>query len=185
MSTATETTTSASRCVQVAPVGASLRESEYAATPELRVWVDRETGQTWLAVRFARVLLAVALEPGQVDTVTAGLLDEVPVPYELVDQDSDPDAVAESGCYAAHPDDSSPCDGPPDAVRVVDQTGAETLGCVNHGSALLASLTGGRVYPTGVVPGAGVEAFERAQRRRPYDFTAGSSHEPGCWSGWW
>ncbi len=72
-------------------------------------------------------------------------------------------------CPAAHLNDPSPCDGPPDAVRVVDQHGAEQDACVNHGSALLASLEDARVE-RGTVEGAAIEAFKRAQQRTPFDF---------------
>lgn len=72
-------------------------------------------------------------------------------------------------CPGAHARDESPCDGPADAVRVVDQHGAEQDACVNHGSALLASLKDARVM-RGSVEGAAIEAFRRAQQRTPFDF---------------
>jgi hypothetical protein len=74
-------------------------------------------------------------------------------------------------CAAAHAEDESLCEGLPTAVRVVDQHGAEQTGCVNHGSALLASLENATVYagPAGV-PGAAIEAYRRAGRRMPFDF---------------
>jgi hypothetical protein len=82
-------------------------------------------------------------------------------------------------CPAAYPGDASPCEGPADAVRIVDHrtTSAEALanpelgthGCVHHGARLLASTGGGRVYPgpsdaTGRKPGqsASVETYLRA-----------------------
>ncbi len=78
-----------------------------------------------------------------------------------------PDLAAR--CPGAHAEDESPCDGPPDAVRVVDQHGAGQDACVNHGSALLASLKDARVE-RGSVDGAAIEAYRRAQTRTPFDF---------------
>jgi hypothetical protein len=72
-------------------------------------------------------------------------------------------------CEAAHAEDPTECEGPQDAVRVVDRHGDAQTGCVNHASAYLASLEGGRVYPASV-PGAAIEVYERAKRRRPFDF---------------
>jgi len=72
-------------------------------------------------------------------------------------------------CAAAHPDDSSACDGLPDAVRVVDRTGAATLGCIHHAAMMLASIIGARVYP-GSVDGAAIAAFNRAAGMTPFAF---------------
>lgn len=77
--------------------------------------------------------------------------------------------AAPDRCAAAHPDDRRPCEGPPDAVRVVDQFEASVSACVRHGAVLLATLEGGRVYP-GSVQGAAIEVYERAQKLRPYEF---------------
>lgn len=78
--------------------------------------------------------------------------------------------VAEPGqCPAAHVEDHRPCEGPSDAVRIVDRVGGEVSGCVRHGAVLLASLDGARVFP-GSVGGAAIEVYARAQRRRPFDF---------------
>jgi hypothetical protein len=73
-------------------------------------------------------------------------------------------------CRAAHGEDRSDCDGPPMAVRVVDQFGEQVTGCVHHGAVLLASLDSGRVY-TGpdAVDGAAIEVYRRAQRLAPFD----------------
>lgn len=75
-------------------------------------------------------------------------------------------------CETAHAEDQSPCEGPLDAVRVVDQLGAEALGCVHHGAVLLALLGGGRVYPgpghDGGPTGGAIEAYQRAQRLAPF-----------------
>jgi hypothetical protein len=39
------------------------------------------------------------------------------------------------------------CEGQPDVVRVIDQTGHDTTACLLPGAVLLASLNGGRVRP--------------------------------------
>jgi hypothetical protein len=70
-------------------------------------------------------------------------------------------------CPAAHPDDSSECDGAPDLVRVVDSRGHEACGCVLHASRMLASIEGARVYP-GALGAAAVTAFTRAQTIKPF-----------------
>jgi len=72
-------------------------------------------------------------------------------------------------CAVAHPHDRSPCQGPPDAVRVVDQVGDQRYGCVHHASVALASIEDARVYP-GSVAGAAAHTFGRAQLRRPFAF---------------
>lgn len=74
-------------------------------------------------------------------------------------------------CQTAHAEDNSRCDGPPDAVLVRDQSGAQQTGCVNHGSATLASLENATVHPGPAgVAGAAIEAYRRAQVRHPFDF---------------
>ncbi|MET7304646.1 hypothetical protein [Embleya sp. NPDC005575] len=74
-------------------------------------------------------------------------------------------------CPAAHPDDTSPCEGRPDAVRILDQLGTETLACVRHGAILHASLTGPRVYPgPGHSNGDAIEVHKRAATLPPYSF---------------
>ena len=77
-------------------------------------------------------------------------------------------------CAAAHVEDSRPCDGPADAVRILDHAGEQTTGCVRHGAALLASLVDGRVYP-GSVDGAAVEAHRLAGTLRPFEFLNGTA----------
>lgn len=77
-------------------------------------------------------------------------------------------------CSAAHPDDTSPCDGPADAVEVVDTTHHRLPGCPRHGARALASITGARVE-AGSVPGAAISAFKAAQQLPPFahDFDRG------------
>jgi len=74
-------------------------------------------------------------------------------------------------CPAAHTDDPSGCDGPSAAVRVIDQFGAETRGCVHHGAVLLASLESARVYPgpQGRV-GDSLRAYGLARSLPPFSF---------------
>jgi len=76
-------------------------------------------------------------------------------------------------CAAAHPDDRSACEGPADAVRIVDPAGFWMYGCVRHGAVLLACLERGRVLP-GSVEGAAIEVYQRAQTLLPFAF-GGSS----------
>ena len=64
-------------------------------------------------------------------------------------------------CPAAHPEDRSSCQGPADAVLIVDAVGDEAIGCVHHGAALVASVAGTRVYPL-AVPGAAIDCYRRA-----------------------
>ncbi|GAB2778259.1 hypothetical protein [Streptomyces daliensis] len=84
-------------------------------------------------------------------------------------------------CAAAHPKDPSPCEGPGDAVLIRDQHMSRARdemtegvpGCVHHGARMLASLTGGRVYPgPGADPsgGAAIEVHTRAQKIRPFEW---------------
>ncbi|MFJ8626239.1 hypothetical protein ACIRD3_25850 [Kitasatospora sp. NPDC093550] len=65
-------------------------------------------------------------------------------------------------CEAAHLGDASPCEGPLDAVTVLNRYGDAAKACVHHGTRLYASLIGPRVQP-GSVPGAAVEVHNRAQ----------------------
>ena len=65
-------------------------------------------------------------------------------------------------CPAAHPEDPTPCDGPP-VVTVLDAQGAGADGCEHHAARLLASLDGGRVYPLPDAPdGAAIRTFTAA-----------------------
>ncbi|WP_238431852.1 hypothetical protein [Streptomyces cavernae] len=71
-------------------------------------------------------------------------------------------------CPAAHPDDPTPCDGPP-VVTVLDAQTAGADGCEHHGARLLASLEGGRVYPLPDAPeGAAIRVFQAAASIRPF-----------------
>ncbi len=70
-------------------------------------------------------------------------------------------------CPAAHPEDPTPCEGPADAVKVIDQHHSEVRGCVHHAARLYASLVGPRVYPV-AVESAALEVYYRAQRTEPF-----------------
>ena len=75
---------------------------------------------------------------------------------------------AKPRCPAAHPEDPTPCDGPV-VVTVLDATNAGANGCERHAARLLASLTGGRVYPLGTSPeGAAIRVFQAAASLRPF-----------------
>jgi hypothetical protein len=73
-------------------------------------------------------------------------------------------------CPAAHDEDPRPCDGPADAVRIVDRVGAEVAACPLHGAVLLASLDRGRVYPHDGPDGSAITVYTRARTLRPFDF---------------
>lgn len=68
-------------------------------------------------------------------------------------------------CGLAHDDDPRPCEGPQDAVRLVDGTGTAATGCVMHAASAYASITDARVYP-GSVPGAAIDTYQRAMSER-------------------
>lgn len=71
-------------------------------------------------------------------------------------------------CAAAHPDDPTPCDGPP-VVTVLDAGNAGAAGCEHHGARLLASLKGGRVYALPHAPmGTAGAVFKAAGSLRPF-----------------
>ncbi|WP_329366911.1 hypothetical protein [Streptomyces sp. NBC_01483] len=71
-------------------------------------------------------------------------------------------------CPAAHPDDPTPCVGPP-VVTVLDAGHAGADGCEHHGARLLASLEGGRVYALPDAPaGAAIRVFKAADGMRPF-----------------
>lgn len=71
-------------------------------------------------------------------------------------------------CAAAHPDDPTPCDGPP-VVTVLDRDNAGADACERHGARLLASLEGGRVYALPDAPaGSAIRTFKLADTTRPF-----------------
>ncbi|MFD8082718.1 hypothetical protein ACFV4F_13615 [Kitasatospora sp. NPDC059722] len=65
-------------------------------------------------------------------------------------------------CEAAHLGDTTSCEGPLDAVTVLDRHGDAAKACVHHGTRLYASLINPRVH-VGSVPGAAIEVYNRAQ----------------------
>ncbi|MFC9631434.1 hypothetical protein ACFTY8_19585 [Streptomyces mirabilis] len=74
-------------------------------------------------------------------------------------------------CPAAHPEDPTPCDGPP-VVTVLDKANAGADGCKHHAARLLASLDGGRVYALPDAPaGAAIRVFKAAGTTRPFAWT--------------
>lgn len=77
-------------------------------------------------------------------------------------------------CAAAHPDDPTPCDGPP-AVTVLDAANGGADGCEHHAARLLASLEGGRVYGLPAAPeGAAIRVFKAAAGIRPFAHLEGA-----------
>jgi ADP-ribose pyrophosphatase len=97
---------------------------------------------------------------------------------EVLDQ-VDEDFPGDRRCQAAHAEDRRRCAGRLDAVRIVDSRDGQRMACIVHGPVLLASLTGGRVYP-GSVPEAAIEVFNQAQTRQPFDFTSGADQVGGA-----
>ncbi len=81
-------------------------------------------------------------------------------------------AAWQARCAAAHVSDPRPCQGQPDAVRVVDQTGAGAEACLLHGAVLLASLHHGWVYPLHGPQGSAITVYQRARDLPPFDFLA-------------
>ncbi|AUY51261.1 hypothetical protein [Streptomyces sp. CB01881] len=65
-------------------------------------------------------------------------------------------------CEAAHLGDASPCEGPRDAVTVLNRHGDAAKACVHHGTRLYASLIDPRVRPVSV-PGAATDVCNGAQ----------------------
>ena len=63
-------------------------------------------------------------------------------------------------CATAHPKDTTPCEGPRDAVSLVHKVGTETLGCVHHAARMYASLVDPHVYPGRDDHEAGAAAIE-------------------------
>jgi hypothetical protein len=76
-------------------------------------------------------------------------------------------------CQAAQLADPRPCQGPTEAVQIVDQTNVSTPACLLHGSVLLASLERGRVYPLNGADNSAITVFTRAQGLPPFDFLTG------------
>ncbi|MER7690680.1 hypothetical protein [Streptomyces sp. NPDC097610] len=81
-------------------------------------------------------------------------------------------------CPAAHPQDPTPCDGPP-VVTVLDAFNEGADGCEHHGARLLASLDGGRVYALPDAPaGAAIRTFTAADGIRPFCWVDGPRLNP-------
>lgn len=77
-------------------------------------------------------------------------------------------------CPAAHPEDPTPCDGPP-VVTVLDAQNAGAEGCQHHGARLLASLAGARVVALPDAPdGAAIRTFKAADGLRPFPWLTGA-----------
>lgn len=76
-------------------------------------------------------------------------------------------------CPAAHPADPRGCEGQPNAVRIVDQTGADIQACLLHGAVLLASIHRGRVHPLHGPQGSAIAVYTRARDLPPFDFLTG------------
>lgn len=98
--------------------------------------------------------------------------------YDMTPEEQDQRLEGACRCPAAHPEDPTPCDGPP-AVTVLDAANAGADGCEHHGARLLASLEGGRVYGLPDAPdGAAIRVFKAAQTIRPFPWLDGPRTEP-------
>ncbi|WP_055712640.1 hypothetical protein [Streptomyces torulosus] len=76
-------------------------------------------------------------------------------------------------CPAAHPEDPTPCSGPP-TVTVLDAKNAGADGCQHHAARMLASLNGGRVYGLPhATPGTAIRVFKAAASIRPFCWVDG------------
>ncbi|MGW0865765.1 hypothetical protein [Streptomyces sp. NPDC002611] len=81
-------------------------------------------------------------------------------------------------CPAAHPEDPTPCDGPP-VVTILDASNAGANGCEHHGARMLASLEGGRVYPLPDAPAdAAIRVFKAADTTHPFAWVDGPRTRP-------
>jgi hypothetical protein len=89
-----------------------------------------------------------------------------PVPRDpWADRDDQP----ASRCQSAHPNDPTSCEGPQDAVTVLDAYNHGATGCEHHAARLLASLEGGRVYANPEAPsGAAIRVFNAAAELPPF-----------------
>ncbi|MFF6931527.1 hypothetical protein [Streptomyces californicus] len=81
--------------------------------------------------------------------------------------DQDPAPQSAGRCTAAHIEDPTPCQGPYDAVTVLDGTGNVATGCEHHGARTLASVEGACVEPGSVV-GAASRAYAASRAIRPF-----------------
>lgn len=77
-------------------------------------------------------------------------------------------------CIAAHIEDPTPCQGPHDAVTILDGTGNAATGCEHHGARMLASLDGACIEPGSVV-GAATRAHAASTTIRPFCWYEGAS----------
>ncbi|WP_433396958.1 hypothetical protein [Streptomyces sp. CA-146814] len=86
----------------------------------------------------------------------------------LVEMVDAPPAGTAVRCPAAHPEDSTPCEGPV-VVTVVDAENAGADGCEHHAARMLASISGARPVPKPDAPaGVAVRIFRTAHHARPF-----------------
>lgn len=146
-----------------------------AGDPEV---VVHENGLTFRVIpadspfaRIARNVRQLKMADGTVWTVGA------PIGWDGIEaawHPQEPQPTPTDRCPAAHPNDPTPCDGPP-VVTILDAANAGANGCAHHGARLLASLGGGRVYPLPDAPaGSAVEVFKAADRLQPFPWVTGA-----------
>jgi len=85
-------------------------------------------------------------------------------------------------CEAAHPHDASPCDGPRDAVTLIDASGTSVTGCEHHAARALASTCGVAVTSGPGHDGAALRVVKAAQGIAPFAWMA-AQHAPAPMEG--
>ncbi|MFJ8934184.1 hypothetical protein ACIRL0_00480 [Streptomyces sp. NPDC102365] len=142
-----------------------------------------EPSELATAAAVARTLLADYSDPSGYDIFQyaqahGALTEALRILLRAVDGETGPAPVAVPRCPAAHPDDPSPCDGPP-AVTILDAGNAGANGCEHHGARMLASLAGGRVVALPDAPdGAALRVFKAADDTRPFAWAGGPRTRP-------
>jgi hypothetical protein len=107
-----------------------------------------------------------------------GLTEALRILLRALDSEPDVEKLPDSGklsprCPAAHPEDPTPCTGPP-TVTVLDAKNAGADGCQHHAARMLASLDGGRVYGLPhATPGTAIRVFKAAAGIRPFPWVEG------------
>jgi hypothetical protein len=129
------------------------------------------TGELDSAISIAQKVLAAygTVEGGIFDYAQAhgGITEALRILLRALNAEPAPTTTGPR-CPAAHPEDPTPCDGPP-VVTILDRSNAGAKGCAHHGARLLASLEGGRVYALpDAPPGSAIAVFKAAADLQPY-----------------
>ncbi|MGW1669035.1 hypothetical protein [Streptomyces sp. NPDC002324] len=142
-----------------------------------------------VAIRVGQKMLAVYGDTSGFDVFAfaqahGGLAEALRILLRALDAEADGELrspenpKSDQRCPAAHPDDPTPCTGPP-TVTVLDQHNAGADGCQHHAARLLASLDGGRVYGLPhATPGTAIRVFKAAATVRPFPWVDGPRTRP-------